>query len=57
MKKKIKLNLPPPQTLTVDEIKTTIANILFKQMGINPALNWCKFCPRLKVNNSPPRKW
>jgi acyl carrier protein len=38
MKKKIKLNLPPPQTLTVGEIKTTIANILFKQMGIDPAL-------------------
>ena len=38
MKKKIKLNLPPPENLSADEIKTIIANILFKQMGIDPAL-------------------
>lgn len=38
MKKKLKLKLPPPNNLTVDEIRTTIANILFKQMGIDPAL-------------------
>jgi acyl carrier protein len=37
MNKKIKLKLPPPENLTVDEIKSTIANILFKQMDIDPA--------------------
>ena len=38
MKKKLKLKLPPPDNLTVNEIKTTIATILLKHMGIDPAV-------------------